>query len=311
MKKNSFLKYAAPEGMQKTSKTRKIISLLLLFAILAFGYYIIPIKAQSAFFFPDDKNHGETPANQNLSFEEVAFASQDGTKLHGWFVPAQYGIKDSLGTVIVMHGNAANITDHWHFSKWLPQVGYNVFIFDYRGYGQSDKVTPTFKGVYEDSVSALDYVRTRPDVDPKKLLILGQSLGGTNAIATIGSSRTAGQPKNGICGMVIDSTFYSPSEIANDKFPYAGLLMNNDYSAERYVQSLAPIPLLFIHGSADVLIPMKHSERLFALANEPKELVIAEGIEHAMALSDYASLTNHYQNKVRAFFANAIQNCND
>ena len=311
MQEKNYLKYAKFERTKKVSKTRKIITLILLAALLIFGCYIVPLKIQGAFFYPDNIIYDETPANQNLPFEDIRFTSLDGTSLHGWFVPAQYGVADSLGTVIHMHGNAANIIDHWHFSKWLPEAGYNVFIFDYRGYGQSENKTPTFKGVYEDSISAINYVRSRTDIDTTKLLVLGQSLGGTNAIASIGSSRTEGDAKNGICGMVIDSTFYSYSEIVNDKLPYAGLLVNNDYGADRYVQALSPIPLLFIHGTADVLIPIKHSERLYTLANEPKELITAENIEHAMALSDYASLTNHYQNKVLSFFAQAIQNCAD
>lgn len=310
MQEKDYLKYAKFERTKKVSKTRKIITLILLAAILVFGCYIIPQKMQSAFFYPDSLDHGATPASLKLPYEDVQFSSLDGTKLHGWFVPAKSGIENSLGTVIIMHGNAANITEHWHIVEWLPESGYNAFIFDYRGYGQSEKVKPTFKGVYEDSVSAVNYIRSRSDIDPQKLLILGQSLGGTNAIAAIGSNRSAGQPKNGICGMVIDSTFYSPSEIASDKFPFAGLLMNNDYSAERYVQALAPIPLLFIHGSADVVISMKHSERLYELADQPKELIIAPDVEHIMALYYFYAGTS-YQDKVLDFFANAIQNCED
>jgi len=308
MKEKNFLKYIMPERMQGTSRARKMISLFFLAAILAFGCYIVPLKVQSAFFYPDSLDHGENPLfNQGILYESVDFPSTDGTMLYGWFVPAQYGDEDSLGTVIFMHGNAANITEHWHFANWLPQAGYNVFIFDYRGYGRSEQVAPTFKGVYEDSVSAINYVRSRTDIDTKKLLVMGQSLGGTNAIGAVGSSRTAGDTKNGICGMLIDSTFYSYPEIANDKLPYAGLLVNDDYSAYHHVQALSPIPLLFMHGSADVVIPMKHSERLYELAHEPKELIIAPDVEHIMALS--SSTGNTYQDKVLAFFAQAIQNC--
>lgn len=293
------------------STRRKIITTIILLLLIIFACYIIPKKAESAFFYPDNIDYGLSPKSQNLTYEDIRFNSKDGTELHGWFVPAQGDITPTGGTVIFIHGNAANITNHWYLTYWLPKAGFNVFTFDYRGYGDSENKSPTFKGVYEDTQSAIDYVRSRTDIDTNKILLLGQSLGGSNAIAAIGGARQAGDPKNGICGMLIDSTFISPSEIANEKIPYAGFLVNDDYSAERYVQALSPIPLLFLHGSADTVIPMSHSERLYELANEPKELVIAEDIEHAMALSDSASFTNYYQAKTVYFFNEAIQNCND
>ena len=65
------------------------------------------------------------------------------------------------GTAIHFHGNAQNISAHWRFARWLPQNGYNLFVFDYRGYGTS-KGRPHVKGVFEDSRAAIDFVRQRP-----------------------------------------------------------------------------------------------------------------------------------------------------
>src|SRR4051812_22313310 len=97
------------------------------------------------FYFPDRIKY-DTPERARLAFEDVRFASADGTLLSGWFIPA---IGEAKGTVVHMHGNAQNMTAHWGYAEWLPARGYNLFCFDYRGYGQSQG-RPDPKGVFED-----------------------------------------------------------------------------------------------------------------------------------------------------------------
>ena len=148
--------------------------------------------AKQAFYYPDHADYG-SPAQSGLPYENVSFQSADGTRLHGWFVPAR-GVADAKqarATIIHFHGNAQNLTAHWQAVKWLPEHGYNVFLFDYRGYGQSAG-EPNPEGLFADSNAALDYVRSRPDVNPERLLVFGQSLGGTNAIAVVGAGNKAG-----------------------------------------------------------------------------------------------------------------------
>lgn len=234
---------------------------------------------ESPFYYPDRVSYG-TLAQAGLKYEEVFFASRDGTRLAGWFVPAA-GVADARqarGTVIHFHGNAQNISAHWSFVDWLPQRGFNVLVFDYRGYGKSEG-KPGIKGVFEDSNAAIDYVRSRQDIDPSRLLVLGQSLGGTNAIAAVGSGNRAG-----VRAVAIESTFFSYSSIANDKLFGAGLLIDDRYSAERFVGQISPVPFLLIHGTRDSIIPYDHAVRLFAKAGEPKRLVSVEGGEHIEAL---------------------------
>jgi fermentation-respiration switch protein FrsA (DUF1100 family) len=230
---------------------------------------------QSMFYYPDSV-HYETPDALGVRYESVQFTSADGTRLSGWFLPAEgrANPREAKGTVVHFHGNAQNMSTHWRFVAWLPRQDYNVFVFDYRGYGQSEG-KPEPKGVFEDSSAALDYVRSRNDVDPGKLLVFGQSLGGTNAIAVVGSGNRAG-----VKAAAIESTFYSYSAIANDKLRGAGLLVSDDYAASRYVAAVSPIPLLLIHGTADQVIPLAHSRHLLADAREPKRLIEVPGAGH-------------------------------
>ena len=253
----------------------------------------------SPFYYPDRVVYS-TPDSVGLPFEKVSFTSADGTLLAGWFIPAvgYPNPKAAKGTVVHFHGNAQNMTAHWRFVAWLPQRGFNTFVFDYRGYGAS-LGSPEPKGVFEDSNAALDYIRKRADVDPTRLLVLGQSLGGTNAIAAVGAGNRAG-----VKAIAIDSTFYSYSSIANDKIFGAGMLVDDTYSADRYIASLAPIPLLLLHGSADAVVPYAHSRKLFDKAREPKTLMTVEGGGHIEAFTQ--RFGTQYQDAVLEFFGAAI-----
>src|SRR5512145_1917489 len=130
------------------------------------------------FYYPDQEVY-DTPDRHGLKYEDVTFPSRDGTSLSGWFIPA---VGPPKGTVVHFHGNAQNMTSHFGFVSWLPSRGFNLFVFDYRGYGKSAG-RPERQGIYEDSLAALDYIATRPGIDHDRLVVLGQSLGGANAIA--------------------------------------------------------------------------------------------------------------------------------
>lgn len=269
--------------------------ILMLLIPLSFALFV---DIHGFYYYPDSILY-DTPERTGLRYEKVRFASKDGTRLSGWFVPA-VGVKsarDAKGTVVHMHGNAQNMTSHWAFVKWLPRRGFNVFLFDYRGYGESDGY-PSPKGVFEDAVSALDYVRARPDIDTTRLLVFGQSLGGTNAIAAAGASQ------EGIRAVAVEAPFYSNSRIANDVLPGAGFFMSDRWSAGSYVGKLSPIPLLFIHGTADLIVPYAHSQMLMAEAGEPKQLITVEGGRHMEAMMPHRGET--YRNKLVVFFEKAL-----
>jgi fermentation-respiration switch protein FrsA (DUF1100 family) len=259
--------------------------------------------AQNMFYYPDAVPYG-TPETAGLKFEGVRFASLDGTELAGWMIPAvdpataAPSMRAAKGTVIHFHGNAQNMSAHWEYAGWLARRGFNVFVFDYRGYGQSQG-SPGPKGLYEDSVAAIRYVRSRSDVDAARLLVFGQSLGGTQAIAAVGGGERAG-----VRAVAIESTFFSYSAIAGEKVSGTGFLMNDTYSAERYIAKLAPLPLLLIHGSADEVIPASHSDRLYALAGEPKTLVKVPGGRHIESMSP--AFGNTYRDRLVAFFEAAL-----
>lgn len=242
------------------------------------------------FYFPDRIRY-DSPERAGLAYEDVRFASADGTQLTGWFIPAN---GEAHGTVVHLHGNAQNMTAHWAYAEWLPQRGFNLFCFDYRGYGQSQG-RPDPKGIFEDSVAALDYLRGRTDTG--KLFVFGQSLGGMLAIATAGAS-----PER-IQALVAEAPAYSYSAWADDQMPELQLALDDSHCASAYIAKLAPIPLLLLHSPQDRVVPYSHSEQLFAEAGEPKQLVTIEGGEHNDAMTDRYG--TRYQDLLVEFFTQA------
>jgi pimeloyl-ACP methyl ester carboxylesterase len=128
-------------------------------------------------FFVPDRIVYEVP-DKSLPYEAVSFPSRDQTKLAGWFFTAAGHAK---GTVVHVHGNAANISNHFRAIVFLPPSEYNVLEFDYRGYGDSEG-KPSRKGCLDDVHAAIDYVKGRKDVDPDKIVLFGQSMGGAYAL---------------------------------------------------------------------------------------------------------------------------------
>src|SRR5262245_32195022 len=207
------------------------------------------------FYFPDRIAY-DSPARAGLAFEDVRFASADGTQLSGWFIPALgVNANEVKGTVVHMHGNAQNMTAHWAYAEWLPACGFNLFAFDYRGYGQSQG-KPDPKGIFEDSIAALDWARSRGG----KVCAFGRSLACMLAIPASCAS------PHGVFAVVAEAPAHSYSAWADDLMPEKELALDDIYCANEYVARLAPVPLLLLHSPQDRVVPYSHSERLLAAA---------------------------------------------
>ncbi|HAX9479957.1 TPA: alpha/beta hydrolase [Escherichia coli] len=234
---------------------KRVLKILFILFVVAFCVYLVPRVAINFFYYPDDKIYGPDP----WSAESVEFTAKDGTRLQGWFIPSSTGPADNaIATIIHAHGNAGNMSAHWPLVSWLPERNFNVFMFGYRGFGKS-KGTLSQAGLLDDTQSAINVVRHRSDVNPQRLVLFGQSIGGANILDVIGQG-----DREGIRAVILDSTFASYATIA----------------------SVSPIPLLLIHGKADHVIPWQHSEKLYSLAKEPKRLILIPDGEHIDAFSD-------------------------
>lgn len=254
----------------------RLASILLVAAALA--------GCTQAFFQP----HGvlvATPKELDLEYERVEFQAEDGTRLFAWFLPAP---GKRQGTVLFLHGNAENISTHFANVAWMPSAGFSVLAIDYRGYGASEG-TPSLHGVQMDIDAAMRVLLRRRDVDPSRIFLFGQSLGGALAIHYAAHSSL----KRHVRAVVADSAFSDYHLITREKlasspltwaFQWLPLLtVDNDYSPLASAGALSPIPLLLIHGRQDTIVPPDHSLRLYERAVEPKELWVVPGAGHIEA----------------------------
>ncbi|MBI3752565.1 MAG: alpha/beta hydrolase [Deltaproteobacteria bacterium] len=261
------------------------------FCILHYGFFIFAILiftagCSSLFFYPQ-KELLDNPALKQVSYEDVYFMTADGVKLHGWHLKAK---DKSRGIILQLHGNAENISTHVNSVLWLTLEGYDVFTFDYRGYGKSEG-SPTLDGVHRDAEAALETALKLPDINRKRIFVLGQSLGGAIAVYTIAASPY----KNHVKAVILDSAFSSYRDIAREKlagfiltwpFQYPlSLLFNDYYSPVKWIKNVYPLPILIIQGDQDTIVPPHHALILYEAALNPKELWLVNGAGHIQAFA--------------------------
>ena len=196
--------------------------------------------------------------HHGLDTEDVFFPSEDGTRLHGWWIPQE----GARLTVVYCHGNSGNIAERVDVFQQLLRLGVNIFAVDYRGYGRSDG-SPSEAGVFADARAALDYAAAH-FAPWHRIVVFGHSLGG--AIAVDGALH---RPE--IAGLVVQSSLTQATDMARHFYPDlpVHLLSRNAFRSIEKVPRLR-MPKLFIHGQADPTIPFSQGQRLFEAAAEPK-----------------------------------------
>ncbi len=221
-------------------------------------------------FFQPSKNIFSDPAADGIKYEVIKFKSGDGTELTGMFFPPA---GPPLATIIHFHGNAQNMTAHFPYSAWLAREGFNVFVFDYRGYGASGG-RPELGGLVQDGIAALEQAAKLPGAEPGRMIVFGQSLGGAIAVAAVAESGF--KP----AAMILEGTFYSYKSVASAALrrswwswpfswiPWVGV--TGKYSPSDYISKIN-CPKLFIHSKLDPIVPFRQSRKLFKAAKEPKE----------------------------------------
>ena len=206
-----------------------------------------------------------------LKPEVIEFESEDGVKLNAWYFRAK---GKSFGKIIHFHGNAQNLANHSFFLRNAPLRGFDYFIFDYRGYGNSAG-TPTPIGLIKDGKAAIRWVSKKNPELP--LIVVGQSLGGAVAMQTLLELNGEVPVKQ----IVIDSSFTSYRSVARNMMmknwftwilhPIAWLIVDNSSAPGVNIKKLAPVSLLVVHGTNDGTIDYKFGEQIYQLAGDPKD----------------------------------------
>ena len=249
----------------------KALSILFLFSL--FLWWLARKFERSQIYYPQ-RFLEATPYTLGLDYEEVAFTASDGVRLHGWWIPAE----PARATLIFCHGNAGNISHRLESIRVFNSLGLNVFIFDYRGYGQSSG-KPSEAGTYLDAEAAYDCVVERFQTPPERIIVFGRSLGGAIAVQ-LALDRA-------VAALICEASFTSTEALGKRFYPYlpVKLLVFDRYDSISKVDRIE-IPKLFIHSVEDELVPFKQGKRLHKAAAQPKEFLEIGGSHGGGFLED-------------------------
>ena len=229
---------------------------LLCLAIFVFQSRMVyfPMKALAA-----------TPAAIGLGYEDVMLQSADGTQVHGWYLPG----RENARTLLFLHGNAGNISHRLDSLRLFHDLGLNVLIIDYRGFGRSGG-KPGEQQTYEDAALAWRYLTDARGIAPGRIVIFGRSLGG--GVATW----LATQARPG--GLILESSFTSVPALASHFYPIFPVrwLARIRYDNASRLPNVG-CPVLIAHSPDDEVVPIAHGRALFALAGEPKSFLEMRG----------------------------------
>ncbi|MBD2531439.1 alpha/beta fold hydrolase [Nostoc flagelliforme FACHB-838] len=232
---------------------------------------------QPRFIFVPSAVIEKTPEFFNLPYEEVWLAVPVKTgkveRIHGWWIKAK---KPNAKVLLYLHGNGINIGANITHANRFHQLGFSVLLIDYRGYGRSEGSFPNEKRVYEDAVTAWNYLVQQQEIPPNQIFIYGHSLGGAIAIDLAVKHPQA-------AGLIVESSFTSIRDLITYRnmfwmFP-VDLILTQRFESIKKLPNLK-MPVLFIHGAVDWTVPSFMSEKMYAVAPEPKQLFLVTEADH-------------------------------
>lgn len=257
--------------------------LLLLPAAGCLSASLSPLRPlEEALVFRPDRDGDWEP--DDLRYEDTWFVSEDGTRLHGWYCPAD----KPRAVVLYCHGNGGNVAGlKWPAKLLQEKLGVTVFVFDYRGYGCSEG-TPDEAGILADARAARRWLARRAGVAEVDIVLLGRSLGGAVAVELATIDRFTNividrpythVPPISSRGLILENTFPSLREVAAENFWPLHWLMTMRFDSASKIGNYRG-PLLQTHGTADRLVSFDLACKLFDAANEPKRFVASPGRGH-------------------------------
>jgi uncharacterized protein len=212
-----------------------------------------------------------TPAAHGLPYEEVWLMTEDGVRIHGWYLPAPDGARPDgrAPTLLFLHGNAGNISHRIASLRIFHELGLAVLIIDYRGYGRSDG-RPDEEGLYLDALAGWRHLRDERGIAAGDIVVFGRSLGA--AVAAWLAARK--QP----AGVILEAGFTSAADLGREIYPWlpVRLLLRAEYDTLSAVRSI-DAPLLIVHSRDDEIVPFAHGRRLYEAAAGTRAMLELRG----------------------------------
>jgi fermentation-respiration switch protein FrsA (DUF1100 family) len=232
--------------------------------VLAAGGYLgglaVLFFAQRSLVFPIPQTVRTVPGAAGIAqAEEHILTTSDGEKVIVWHVPA----KPKRAVVVYFHGNGdvlAALAGHF---RSITADGTGLVALSYRGYAGSSG-RPSERGLLRDAAAAYAFAAARYGAE--RMVLWGFSLGSGVAVAM-----AADRP---VAKVILEAPYTSLADVAASLFRFAPVrwLMRDPFRSDQRIARVTA-PLLVMHGGLDATIPIRFGERLFALANEPKQFV--------------------------------------
>lgn len=210
-----------------------------------------------------------SPSENNIPFESHMIRCEDGVSIHAWLLLHPNSKANQFPTILFFHGNAGNIGLRLpNAQQMFSQLQANILMVEYRGYGDSDDVKPTEKGLKLDAEAALKFIQSHPEVDPERVFCFGRSLGGAVAFHL---AEYAQQHKLPLAGLLVENTFLSISKMVDQLMPLIAplkfLVLRIHWNSE-VIAPVNKLPVLYLAGDRDELVPHSHMRELYDLSSK-------------------------------------------
>ncbi|KAI1913172.1 bem46 protein, variant [Ophidiomyces ophidiicola] len=204
-------------------------------------------------------------------YDDLRIPTPDGEILSALYIrPTNKTAKPKV-TMLVFHGNAGNIGQRCPIARVFGELlNCNILLLEYRGYGLSTG-NPDEGGLKIDAQTGLDYLRQLPETKGTKFLIYGQSLGGAVAINLVAKNQEHGD----IAGLIVENTFLSIRKLIPSVFPaakYVTRLCHQQWPSEEVLPKITSVPILFLSGLKDEIIPASHMIQLYKVCQAKKKV---------------------------------------
>jgi uncharacterized protein len=202
-------------------------------------------------------------------FTEVKFATEDGERLDGWWLPPPAG----GGVILFLHGTPGTVPDHtWRFAQ-LRHSGLGILAIDWRGYGGSTG-QPSERGLRADARAGFDFIYAA--APQSRIAVFGESLGTGPAVALAHDRPVA--------GILLNAPYASVRRLFERRGPVLPYrwLMSDPFDSEALIGDVG-VPVMILHGTEDPAVPVGEARRLYAAAREPKSMIVVEGAGHLSA----------------------------
>jgi len=239
---------------------------LVLFGVALVGILAVWSRLIDGMIFQPTPGMDLRPEQVDLVGEDVFSETNDGVRIHGFWLPAEGATR----ALLFLHGNAGNASHRLPNAAELVALGTSVLLLDYRGYGLSDG-TPSEAGVYADAQAGLSHLIDERGLPMNRIVVFGRSVGGAVAVDLV-------QDRD-VAGLILESTFPSVSAMARSVLPPAAPFLRGRFDSKSKIARLRA-PLLFFHGDRDEIVPFSLGQELFEAAPEPKEFETIEGAGH-------------------------------